>query len=207
MTLTMLHLLLSQPQNLLRTCSACVWSQWRPTHNGIEWYAHLLLNKLHYYALNKSHTSFVLSGQLFKFDGCSGGWYSAISAQPFQWNMRIHTFDGCPVDSNKFTTGVGFNFFDAEKKTTRKIEINVVINEFNVDVGCGSDSAKNCLGAGSLEMTIDGKKYIMPGEYSLDEDDKSTDRIVAFNTFHQCSRKWYDFDIAPREPETSKCAH
>ena len=132
-----------------------------------------------------------IQGQLFKFDGRNGAWYSAISAKSFQWNMKISQFEGCPVGSDTFCSGAAFTFFDSRKRKTRTIEINVV-NEHHVDIGCG-ESANSCLGNGSLEILIDDKK-IGSGDYKFED---GTGRVLAFNTFYQCSRKWYDFDVTP----------
>jgi hypothetical protein len=140
-----------------------------------------------------------LQGQLFRFDGRSGGWYSAISAPSFQWNMRVTQFEGCPDHSDTFSSGAGFTFFDEKKQAMAKVEINVV-NEHSVDIGCGSDS-KACLGAGSLEILIDGQKIVVGGDYQFE--DKKSGRVIAFNTFYQCSRKWYDFDVIPEDKFSS----
>ena len=131
-----------------------------------------------------------LSGQLFKFDGRNGAWYSAVSTPSFQWNMKINSYETCPAHSNTFVSGAGFTYFD-NGKITKRIEVNVV-NNYNVDVGCGQDETKNCLGAGSLELIIDGVKHVVGGDYHTND---GMARITAFNTFYQCSRKWYDFDI------------
>ena len=136
-----------------------------------------------------------LAGQLFKFDGRSGAWYSAVSAKSFQWNMKIQEYDECPADSNKFVSGVGFTVFKNTamgRTPAHKIAVNVV-NEFGTQTGCGTD-ATNCLGNGSLELIIDDKKYVYPGDYQLKD---GSGRVIAFNTFLECSRKWYDFDITP----------
>jgi hypothetical protein len=117
-----------------------------------------------------------LSGQLFYFDGRSGAWYSAVSTKSFQWNMRTQVFENCPADSNNFISGVGFSI------DNRKIQVNVV-NVYNVDVGCGSGAEKHCLGAGSLELIIDGVKHTFGGDYTFKD---GSGRIVAFNTYHQC---------------------
>mmetsp|Transcript_16734 Transcript_16734/g.27765 ORF Transcript_16734/g.27765 Transcript_16734/m.27765 type:complete len:567 (+) Transcript_16734:52-1752(+) len=130
-----------------------------------------------------------LKGQLFKFDGRSGAWYSAVSTPTFQWNMRISQFEGCPAKSDTFCSGAGFTFFDSKRRKTRTIEVNVV-NEHNVDVGCGGEK-KNCLGAGSLEIMLDGTKVVVGGDYKFKD---GTGRVLAFNTFYQCARKWYDFE-------------
>lgn len=131
-----------------------------------------------------------LSGQLFKFEGRSGAWYSAISTPSFQWNMKLQTYESCPEHSNNFLSGVGMTFF--KKGSSRKrIEVSVT-NPYNVGVGCGGLSLSHCLGAGSLELVIDGVKHLIGGDYKFHD---GTGRVVAFNTFHQCSRKWYDFYV------------
>lgn len=131
-------------------------------------------------------------GQLFKFDGHNGAWYSVISTKSFQWNMKVSQFEGCPTGSDAFCSGAAFTFFDSKKRKTRMIEINVV-NEHHVDIGCGA-AAKSCLGDGSLEILIDGKKIGSGGDFTFED---GTGRVLAFNTFYQCSRKWFDFDITP----------
>ena len=91
---------------------------------------------------------------------------------------------------------MGFTVFKETKSGGRtpahKIAVNVV-NEFGVQTGCGME-ATNCLGNGSLELVIDDKKYLYPGDYHFKD---GTGRVVAFNTFYECSRKWYDFDMTP----------
>ena len=72
------------------------------------------------------------------------------------------------------------------------IEINVV-NEYHVNVGYGT-AAKSCLGDGFLEILIDGKKIGSGGDFTFED---GTERILTFNTFYQCSRKRFDFDITP----------
>jgi hypothetical protein len=117
-----------------------------------------------------------LSGQLFKFDGRSGAWYSAVSTKSFQWNFRTQIYEKCPADSNNFISGVGISIMN------QKVEVNVV-NPYDIDVGCGKDMNQNCLGAGSLELIIDGMKHVVGGDYSFND---GSGRIIAFNTYHQC---------------------
>jgi len=138
-----------------------------------------------------------LSGQLFKFNGRNGAWYSAVSTPSLQWNLKINNYELCPDSSDSFVSGAGFNFFE-NGTSVKKIEISVA-NPYHVDVGCGDSEVQNCLGAGSLELIIDGVKHIVGGDYVTE--DKHA-RITAFNTFYQCSRKWYDFDVRP-ESSTS----
>lgn len=71
--------------------------------------------------------------------------------------MKINGYDNCPENSNTFVSGAGFTFFDDEGMVAKRIEVNVV-NVYDIDVGCGLDETKSCLGAGSLELVIDGKK-------------------------------------------------
>ena len=94
--------------------------------------------------------------------------------------MKIQEYETCPSDSNNFVSGIGLTFKKGWKK--QRIEVNVV-NSYNVNVGCGADSVAHCLGAGSLELVIDGVKHIVGGDYTFKD---GTGRIVVFNTFHQC---------------------
>jgi len=41
---------------------------------------------------------------------------------------------------------------------------------------------------------MDGKKISSGGDFTFED---GTGRVLAFNTFYQCSRKWFDFDITP----------
>ena len=122
-----------------------------------------------------------LSGQLFKFEGRSGAWYSAVSSPSMQWNMRIQSYETCPSDSNTFVSGVGLSFKTATSE--RNIEV-AVPNPYHVHVGCGAGSKEYCLGAGSLELIIDGDKHVIGGDYTFKD---GTGRIIAFNTFHACT--------------------
>jgi len=97
----------------------------------------------------------------------------------------------CPSFSDNFISGVGFAFYDAKGEAQRKIEINVA-NPYEVNTGCGVDGINSCLGGGSLEIVLDGVKLVTGGDYKFHD---GSGRILAFNTFHDCSRKWYDFDV------------
>jgi hypothetical protein len=117
-----------------------------------------------------------LSGQVFKFDGRSGAWYSAVSTKSFQWNFMTQYYEKCPTDSNNFISGIGLTIGE------RKVQVNVA-NPYNVNVGCASDTHEHCLGGGSLELIIDGVKHVVGGDYTFKD---GTGRIIAFNTYHQC---------------------
>jgi hypothetical protein len=131
-----------------------------------------------------------LSNQVFFFDGRSGSWYSAVSTPSFQWNMGLETYKGCPKHADNFVAGVGFTFFDKKGKADKRVKVKVLNPHGGVNVGCGGGSA-NCLGFGSLEIEIDGVAHVTGGDYEFMD---GGGRIVAFNTFYECSRKWYDFD-------------
>ena len=139
-----------------------------------------------------------LSGQIFKFDGRPGAWYSAASAKSFQWNMKVQKFEECPNHSDTFITGVGMSVFGKHGKK-HAIEVNVV-NEFNTDIGCGNVADKtndySCLGAGSLQIIIDGHKIVQTIDHVFDD---NSGRVTAFNTIAKCSRRWFDFDVTPIE--------
>ena len=111
--------------------------------------------------------------------------------------MKISEFEGCPADSNKFVTGLGLSVYDAKKKAVHNIEINVV-NEHQVYIGCGTNDDKEndfgCLGAGSLELVIDGKKETRSVDHAFPDGSGS---VLAYNTISSCSRRWYDFDLTP----------
>jgi hypothetical protein len=134
-----------------------------------------------------------LSNQVFFFDGKSGSWYSAVSAPSFQWNMELQTYNSCPEHADNFVAGVGLTFFDKKGKAEKQVKVKVVNPQGGVNVGCGGGSA-NCLGFGSLEIEIDGVVHVTGGDYKFKD---GAGRIVAFNTFYQCSRKWYDFGVRP----------
>ena len=102
--------------------------------------------------------------------------------------MKVQKFETCPEESDTFITGVGLSTFG---DIPHRIEINVVnINDNNV--GCGFEG--NCLGYGSLELAIDGKKILNPQDYHFQD---GSGRVIAYNTFFPCSRQWFDFDISP----------
>lgn len=112
-----------------------------------------------------------LAGQIFKFEGRSGAWYSAASANSFQWNMKTQKFEGCPEGAETFLTGVGLTIFGKNKKI-HQIEINVV-NPYTINAGCGNDADKandyGCLGAGSLELILDGHKIVQSIDMPFDD--------------------------------------
>jgi hypothetical protein len=118
-----------------------------------------------------------LLGQLFEFDGHSGCWYSAVSTPSFQWSRLIQQYETCPAHSDSFGSGVGLNFFTAGCKA-RRVKVNVA-NPYDVNVGC-SDETTNCLGS--------GVSHIVGGDYTFKD---GSGHILAYNTFHQCSWKWY----------------
>ena len=143
-----------------------------------------------------------LSGQVFKFEGRSGAWYSALASNSLNWNMRFTEFTECPAKENMFVTAVAFTMFDAQHRTSHQIEV-AVTDVRKVFPGC-MDGSATCLGNGSLRITIDGDTTVAPGDYSLPNSDG---RVIAYNTFGACSRKWFDYDDSHKEETSaSRCA-
>jgi len=64
-----------------------------------------------------------------------------------------------------------------------------ITDESKVFPGCPNDG-EICLSDGSLQIHIDGQVYTQPGDYRVSDDL----RIVAFNTWEACARKWYDYE-------------
>ena len=87
--------------------------------------------------------------------------------------------------------------FKHGKKKEHSIEINIV-NEHQTDIGCqtkdGQKTYEGCLGAGSLELVIDGRKITHAIDHSFAD---GSGRVVAYNTVSACSRRWFDFDVTP----------
>ena len=115
--------------------------------------------------------------------------------------MKIQRFEGCPHKSDSFITGVGLTVFkDPARGIPRdhRVEVNVV-NEYNVNVGCGhhwkKNADSNCLGMGSLELVIDGVKVVMTRDHKFNDGSGS---VTAFNTIPSCSRRWFDFERTPK---------
>jgi len=136
-----------------------------------------------------------LHGQVFKFEGRSGAWYSNVATKKLQWNLRFKEFETCPKDENMFVTGTTIMLYQIssppfmEPKLAHTIEI-MVVDEDKFSPGCQSEV---CLGEGSLKISLDGKMDITsPGDYPLGN---NGGRVIAHNTFSACSRKWFDYVV------------
>ena len=99
--------------------------------------------------------------------------------------MKIEQFEGCPSGADKFVTGVGISVFDNKNpkgKPLHTIEVNVA-NAHSVNTGCGlsliKDNDYGCLGAGSLELVVDGKKTVRSIDYGFED---KLGRVIAYNT-------------------------
>jgi hypothetical protein len=129
-----------------------------------------------------------LSGQAIGFRGRSGAWYSTISSRSLQWNMRLHSYDNCPKNANNFVSGFGLTLFQ-NRKPSKRIDVNVInpYSVFPLETSCGGLEKSHCLGAGSLEIAIDDKRYVVGGDYRFDD---APGRVLVFNTNYNCKRRW-----------------
>jgi hypothetical protein len=132
-----------------------------------------------------------LSGQAIGFRGRSGAWYSTISSRSLQWNMRLHSYDNCPKNANNFVSGFGLTLFK-NRKPCKRIDVNVInpYGIFPLEASCGVLGKSHCLGAGSLEISIDEKRYVVSGDYRFDD---APGRVLVFNTDFNCKQRWHAF--------------
>jgi len=134
-----------------------------------------------------------LHGQVFKFEGRSGAWYSNVATKKLQWNLRFNEFETCPEHENMFVTGTTITLYHLSSLPFTKPEVAhtisiMVADEEKFFPGCQSGV---CLGKGSLKISVDGNTDITsPGDYYLGN---NGGRVIAHNTFAACSRKWYDY--------------
>jgi len=132
-----------------------------------------------------------LKGQVFKFDGRDAGWYANLASKNLQWNMRFGKFDSCPKNEDMFVTASAMTIFRqntyGESQVAHSIVVEVV-DENDVSPECQSNT---CLGNGSLRILVDGVQIAQPGDFPLEN---IGGRVIAFNTYAACSRKWYDYD-------------
>uniref|UniRef100_A0A7S4JTY2 VWFD domain-containing protein n=1 Tax=Odontella aurita TaxID=265563 RepID=A0A7S4JTY2_9STRA len=145
-----------------------------------------------------------VKNQAFKFDGRSDAWYANLASESVQWNMKFHEFEGCAAEADMFVTGVTVGL-----RERHRIAHSVVIrvrDENSFFPGCDFDDDEEeendaCLGAGSLEIVLDGETITKPGDYFARASTPSSSaiRVVAYNTYAACSRKWYDYDGPPQQ--------
>jgi len=129
-----------------------------------------------------------LRNQAFEFSGKADTWYSSVAATTFQWNMKMHTFENCVGQEGMYVTSLGLS---VDKKTGGSHTVLIsVADENQVFPGCPPGSP--CLGDGSLRIEIDGQTFLEPGDLKISDDL----RIVTYNTWSACSRKWWDYDNA-----------
>jgi len=143
-----------------------------------------------------------LKGQVFKFDGRDGGWYANIASKSLHWNMQFRKYPTCQEGSDVFVSGLTFI-------TSKESDMQHQISESNILIATTPDPIpecleynKTCLGDGTLHISFDGgETYVSePGDYHYG----SRNRIVAHNTFAACSRRWYDYDITPKQSSLMK---
>jgi len=131
-----------------------------------------------------------LKGQVFKFDGRHGAWYSNVAAKNLQWNIRFGQYDNCPKKENMFMTGTSLNLYRKNWYSKMEITHSIVIKIVDPGQSFPECESNVCIGNGSLILSVDGTVITKPGDYSLQN---IGGRIIAHNTFAACSKKWYDF--------------
>jgi len=128
-----------------------------------------------------------LRHQSFEFDGKTDTWYASVATTQFQWNMKLHAFENCVGQEGMYVTSLGMSV-DRKSGGSHNILISIA-DENQVFPGCQSGL---CLGDGSLRIEVDGQVFQEPGDHSISSDL----RIVTYNTWSACSRKWWDYDAA-----------
>jgi len=133
-----------------------------------------------------------LQGQIFKFDGKDGGWYSNIASESLKWNMEFRRFDTCAADEDTFVSGISFALLDTTKSEWSKIIIKTISSEGVNQKECEKSGAA-CLGEGSIEISFDGGEtfHSNAGDYHF----AFGSRVIAHNTYGACSRKWHDYEV------------
>merc|ERR1719199_505953 len=149
-----------------------------------------------------------LSNQVFKFLGESDRWYANLACPSLQWNMRFHQFVGLPVHEDMFITALGISLFDTKQQqppsaSNHAITIQVK-DESTFFPGCGEGETV-CLGKGSLEIVVNDQIIDRPGDYIFESPaDGSKMRVIVYNTFAACSRKWLDYQEPEAVPEDGR---
>mmetsp|Transcript_16541 Transcript_16541/g.24403 ORF Transcript_16541/g.24403 Transcript_16541/m.24403 type:complete len:794 (+) Transcript_16541:280-2661(+) len=156
-----------------------------------------------------------LQQQTFDFQGTTDTWYANFASSKLEWNVKFHHFDSCVGEDSMYITSMAYNIqrtsllpaaapdaFDSaihseDPLQTPQHQVLVSIaDESQVFPGCDNTNGENnhnnniCLSDGSLQIHIDGEIWTAPGDYQISEDL----RIIAFNTWDACARKWYDYE-------------
>jgi len=129
-----------------------------------------------------------LRNQSFEFQGKADTWYASVAATKFQWNMKLHAFENCVGQEGMYVTSLGMS---VDKKTGGSHNVLISVTDEN-QVFPGCEAGLPCLGDGSLRIEVDGQIFQEPGDHKISNDL----RIVTYNTWSACSRKWWDYDAA-----------
>jgi len=140
-----------------------------------------------------------LKGQVFKFEGTNGKWYSNLAAKDFSWNMRFRKFETCPRDEDMFISGMSIT--DSSMKHIGHTSNILIATTSSPIRECVEDSAL-CLGGGTLHISFDGGHTFVshPGDYHP----TPGSRLIAHNTYAACSRKWFDYEITKKKEKAAR---
>jgi len=131
-----------------------------------------------------------LEGQVFKFEGTNGKWYSNIITNSLGWNMQFRKYETCPKDEDMFISGM--SIIDSSEMGNDFDSSILIVSTPTPIRECEGHSAV-CLGGGNLHISFDGGHTFVshPGDYHP----TPGSRLIAHNTFGACSRKWFDYEI------------
>lgn len=127
-----------------------------------------------------------LKGQVIKFDGEDGKWYSNVATSGLNWNMQFRKYSGCPQDQDMYISGLSISTDSISQSSILIATTMEPIPE------CRNQDDVVCLGGGMLHISFDGGNTFVskPGDYHF-----SQVRLIAHNTYNSCSRKWHDYEL------------
>jgi len=144
-----------------------------------------------------------LQHQNFDFHGNTEEWYANFASSGLQWNMKFHHFDACTGEEAMYVTSMALTVHraidgDGDNNDNNNNDnaapphqiIISIVDEAEVFPGCPNAPHENCLSEGSLQINVDGEYFTKPGDYRMSDDL----RIVSFNTWEACARKWVDYN-------------
>eukprot|EP00548_Thalassiothrix_antarctica_P004985 CAMPEP_0194132130 /NCGR_PEP_ID=MMETSP0152-20130528/2672_1 /TAXON_ID=1049557 /ORGANISM="Thalassiothrix antarctica, Strain L6-D1" /LENGTH=373 /DNA_ID=CAMNT_0038827077 /DNA_START=155 /DNA_END=1276 /DNA_ORIENTATION=- len=130
-----------------------------------------------------------LKGEVSKFEGTNGKWYSNIMTNGLGWNMQFKKYETCPKDEDMFISGM--SIIDSSKMGNAFDSRILIVSTPTPIRECEGHSTV-CLGGGNLHISFDGGHTFVsqPGDYHP----TPGSRLIAHNTFGACSREWFDYE-------------
>jgi len=140
-----------------------------------------------------------LKGQVFKFEGTDGKWYSNLITHNLSWNMQFRKHKTCPKDEDMFISGMSIIDSSGNEKGFTS---NILIESTPTPIPECKDDSAVCLGGGTLRISFDGGDTFVsrPGDYRP----TPGSRLIAHNTYAACSRKWFDYAITKKKEKAAR---